>query len=194
MENNKKHTKNRKYLDILLKLDFLFFWVRFFYSKAKGISNIYLLYFFLPQKILRINGSVQWPVHFTSRVLFKKRIQVGKRSCPGINSGCYVQGRGGIIIGNNLRMGPGVGLISANHDLDDYDKWVDKGPIVIGNNVWLGMNVVVLAGVQIGDNVVIAANSVVNKNIPSNCIAGGSPCRVIKQKDPYQGYEYSKIS
>ncbi|MDD2941673.1 MAG: DapH/DapD/GlmU-related protein [bacterium] len=87
-------------------------------------------------------------------------------------------------------MGPGVGLISANHNLDDYDKWDVAEPIRIGDNVWIGMNAVVLPGVKIGSNVVIGANSVVNADIPDNCLAAGIPCRVIKDKAPYTGKNY----
>ena len=54
-------------------------------------------------------------------------------------------------------------------------------PIKVGNNVWIGGNVTVLPGVSIGDNVVIGAGSVVTKDIPSNVIAVGNPCRVIKE-------------
>ena len=88
---------------------------------------------------MRINGSVPWPVHFTSRVLYHQRIKIGKRTAPGFNSCCYIQGRNGIIIGNNVRIGPGVGLISANHNLNDYDKWDKTEPIRIGDNVWIGI-------------------------------------------------------
>lgn len=56
-----------------------------------------------------------------------------------------------------------------------------------------GNGLVILPGVTIGDNVVIAANSVVNKNIPSNVIAGGIPCKVIKEKSEYKGIDYSNI-
>ena len=54
-------------------------------------------------------------------------------------------------------------------------------PIIIGNNVWIGGNVCVLPGVTIGDNVVIGAGSVVNRDIASNTVAVGNPCRVIKK-------------
>lgn len=54
-------------------------------------------------------------------------------------------------------------------------------PIKIGNNVWIGGNVIVLLGVTIGDNVTIGAGSIVNKDIPSNSIAVGNPCKVIKE-------------
>ena len=175
------------------KYSFLFGWLRLFYPKCKGFSFLYLLYYFFPQKILRINGRVPWPVHFTSRVLYHKKIRVSNRSAPGSSSQCYIQGKNGITIGCNLRMGPGVGLISANHDLYDYDTWPSSPPIVIGDNVWIGMNSVVLPGVNIGDNVVIASNSVVNKDIPANSIAAGNPCTVLREKEPYQGKDYSRL-
>ena len=187
------HVGVKSVANVLEKFEFLFKWLYFFYPEAKGIHFIYLAYVFIPQKILRINGRVPWPVHFTSRILYHKKISVGNRSAPGLNANCYIQGRNGIIIGHNVRTGPGVGLISSNHDLDDYDKWPECGPIRIGNNVWIGMNAVVLPGVEIGDNVAIGANSVVNKNIPINSIAVGNPCRVIKKKGPYKGKDYSKL-
>jgi acetyltransferase-like isoleucine patch superfamily enzyme len=188
--SNKETFKN-SFLEKYNFLEYLFFFIRvLFYRKSEGIGMVYLLYFFIPQKIFRINGFVQWPVHFTSRILFRKNIKVGRRSAPGMNSGGYVQAKNGIEIGNNLRMGPNVGLISANHDEDDYDSWVKTNPIKIGNNVWLGMGVVVLPGITIGDNVIVAANSVVNKDLPSNVIAGGAPCKILKDKDAYKGKKY----
>lgn len=173
------------------KISFMFFWLKLFYPKANGISYVYQLLYFIPQKIFRINGWVKWPVHFTSRVLNSTNIEIGNNCLVGINIGCYVQGKGGIKIGNNFRMGPNVGIISANHDPNDYDLWIKTNSIIIGNNVWIGMNSVVMPGVEIGDNVIIGANSIVNSNIPSNSMAIGSPCKVIKTKEPYNGNEYS---
>ncbi|MCP3940837.1 MAG: acyltransferase [Desulfobacteraceae bacterium] len=175
------------------RVSFLFFWLRFFYPKSKGIPFLFSLYLFVPQKVLRINGSVPWPVHFTSRILFHKNIQVGNNSAPGMTANGYVQARNGIRIGSNFRMGPGVGLISANHKEDDYDVHLESSPIVIGDNVWIGMNAVVLAGITIGSNVVIGANSVVTKNIPSNVVAAGNPCQVIREKKSYGGIDYTKL-
>ena len=169
----------------LNRLDVLFVWLRLFYPRFRGLKNYYLLFFFFPQKILRINGRCSWPVHFTSRVLYAKKMKVARDSAPGLSNGCYIQAKNGIVIGSNLRMGPGVGLVSANHNPDNYDEWLLANPIVIGNNVWLGMNAVILPGVEIGNNVIIGANSVVNKNIPDNSIAAGNPCCVIREKAPY---------
>jgi acetyltransferase-like isoleucine patch superfamily enzyme len=178
---------------LLEKLSPLFFWLKWFYPKSKGIPIAFQLYFFLPQKILRINGRVPWPVHFTSRILYHRNISVGNWCAPGMNSGCYIQARNGIIIGHNLRMGPGCGLISANHDPSDYDIHLPHPPIVIGSNVWLGMNTVILPGVKIGDNVIIGANSVVRNDIPANVVASGNPCVIIREKAPYTGKDYSLL-
>ncbi|MBC2716663.1 MAG: acyltransferase [Desulfobacteraceae bacterium] len=193
MNFNSHHLQVQRIINKINYFSIFFKWLNLFYPKGKGIQFYFLLYYFFPQKILRLNGRVPWPVHFTSRVLYHKNILIGNRSAPGMSSNCYIQGRNGIILGHNVRIGPGVGLISANHDPDDYDKWPHSSPIKIGNNVWIGMNTVILPGVQIGDNVIIGANSVVSKNLPSNALATGNPCRFIREKSPYLGKDYSKI-
>jgi len=183
-------------MDLLKKLalKLLTIFTNFLFPKCRGINPLHILYIsFMPQKILRINCTVPWPVHFTSRVLYHKNITIGNRTAPGFNACCYIQGRNGIIIGNNVRIGPGVGLVSANHNIDDYDTWDKTDPIVIGDNVWIGMNSVILPGVKIGSNVVIGANSMVHKDIPDNSIGMGNPCRVIKKKPEYKGFDYSKL-
>ena len=86
--------------------------------------------------------------------------------------------------GNNVFIAPNCGFYTAGHPLDAERR--NKGleyakPIEIGNNVWIGGNVVVLPGVKIGDNSVIGAGSVVNKDIPANVVAVGNPCKVIKE-------------
>lgn len=85
--------------------------------------------------------------------------------------------------GDNVFIAPNCGFYTAGHplDLETRNKGLEYAkPIEVGNNVWIGGNVVVLPGVKIGDNVVIGAGSVVNKDIPANTVAVGNPCRVIK--------------
>jgi len=182
-----------KIISFFKKYGFLFSWLRWFYPKAKGVPLHFLMYCFIFQKIFRINGAVQWPVHFTSRILYHKNISIGNNSVPGLAGSCYIQARNGIVIGHNVWTGPGVGLISSNHDMDNYALHSKKQTIILGDNVWLGMNVVVLPGIKIGDNVVVGANSVVTKNIPSNVVAAGNPCRVLFEKAPYKGVDYSEL-
>lgn len=164
------------------------------YRKREAIDPLAVCWLYLvPQRFFLINFSTSWPVDFRSKVTFPKRIKVGKRSFPGISPGCYIAGRNGITIGDNFRSGPNVGLISANHAIDDYEKHLKTPPIIIGDNVWIGMNSVVLPGITIGDNVIIGAGSIVTKDIPNNVIAVGNPCRIIKEKPPYIGELKGKI-
>ena len=90
---------------------------------------------------------------------------------------------GKVTFGDNVFIGPNCGFYTASHPINYEQR--NKGlecayPIKIGNNVWIGAGVQVMPGVIIGDNVVIGGGSVVVKNIPSNSVAVGNPCRVIK--------------
>lgn len=88
-----------------------------------------------------------------------------------------------VIFGDNVFIAPNCCFYTAGHPLDvvtrnqglEYAKTIE-----IGNNVWIGGNVVVLPGVKIGDSAVIGAGSVVTKDIPANVVAVGNPCKVIK--------------
>src|ERR1035437_1391161 len=85
-----------------------------------------------------------------------------------------------IKLGNNVKCGANTLITDSDWHLDDHRAGEPKD-VVIGDNVWLGINVVVLKGVTIGDNTLIGANSVLTKDSPSNVIAAGNPCKVIKQ-------------
>ena len=89
-----------------------------------------------------------------------------------------------VTFGDNVFIAPNCSFYTSGHPLDYIER--NKGleyakPIKIGNNVWIGGNVVVLPNVTIGDNVVIGAGCIVNKDIPSNSVAVGNPCRIIKK-------------
>lgn len=85
-----------------------------------------------------------------------------------------------IDIGDNVRIGANCVIADGDFHLDD-PRVGEPNPIRIGNNVWLGYGVIVMKGVTIGENSIIGMNSVVTKDIPANCIAAGSPAKVIKQ-------------
>lgn len=98
-----------------------------------------------------------------------------------INSGCKFQDQGGITIGEDSLIGHNAVLATLNHDLDPAHRAdMHPAPIVIGRNVWIGANVTVLAGITIGDNAVVAAASVVTKDVPANTVVVGSPARVVR--------------
>jgi acetyltransferase-like isoleucine patch superfamily enzyme len=110
---------------------------------------------------------------------FGKNISLGKRIF--INSGCKFQDQGGVTIGDDCLIGHNTVLATLNHDLSPSRRAdMHPAPIVIGRNVWIGSNVTVLPGVTIGNNAVLAAASVVTKDVPENSVVVGSPARVVR--------------
>ncbi|MFR7589984.1 MAG: sugar O-acetyltransferase [Longibaculum sp.] len=101
-----------------------------------------------------------------------------------INTTCYFMDCASITLGDYVFVGPSCGLYTASHPFDKERRNAgleNAKPIVIESYVWLGANVTVLPGVTIGEGSVIAAGSVVSKDIPPYVIAGGVPCRVMKK-------------
>lgn len=100
-----------------------------------------------------------------------------------------------IYVGSHTLFGPNVVLATAGHpmmpELRKHGIQYNM-PIHIGENCWLGAGVIVVPGVTIGDNVVIGASSVVTKDIPSNSVAMGSPCRVVRQINDHDKEYYFK--
>lgn len=100
-----------------------------------------------------------------------------------INFGCVILDCAEVVIGANSLLGPNIGIYAVNHSIDADERIVGgcmSASVHIGKNVWLGGDVKIMAGVTIGDNVVIGAGSIVTKNIPDNVIAVGNPCRVLR--------------
>ena len=97
-------------------------------------------------------------------------------------SGCVIGAFKHIKIGNNVRCGANTLITDSDWHLDDHRSG-EPTDVIIGDNVWLGINAVVLKGVTIGENSIIGANSVVTKSIPANVVAAGNPCKIIKEKE-----------
>ena len=89
-----------------------------------------------------------------------------------------------IIIGDRCAVGDCVTIYDCDfHEINPVTRYHSEGltkPVIIGNNVWLGSRVMVLKGVSIGDNSVVAAGSIVTKPIPNDCISAGNPAKVIR--------------
>ncbi|NFA59036.1 sugar O-acetyltransferase [Clostridium sporogenes] len=128
---------------------------------------------------------------------YGKNIEVGDNFFANYN--CTILDVGKVVIGNNVQFAPNVSLYTAGHPIhpDSRNSGYEYGiDITIGDNVWLGGNVVVNPGVHIGNNVVIGSGSVVTKDIPDNMIAVGNPCKVIREiteedrKYYYKNYEF----
>lgn len=112
-------------------------------------------------------------------VNFGQFIQLGKNVF--INHACSLLDMGGIIIEDDVLIGPRVNLTTENHPLDPSDRraLVTK-PIIIKRKAWIGAGATILPGVTIGENAVVAAGAVVSKDVPANTVVGGIPAKFIK--------------
>jgi acetyltransferase-like isoleucine patch superfamily enzyme len=139
-------------------------------------------------------------------IMFGKNVSIGPKSilqCTGIlrNQGCgivigdntgigpmaYIGGQGGVRIGNDVIVGPGLRIFSENHNYTDADTIIRnqgerRACVRIGDNCWIGANVVITAGVEIGNGCVIGAGAVVTRSIEPNSVAVGNPARKIKSR------------
>lgn len=99
-----------------------------------------------------------------------------------INQNCTLYDLGGIAMGDDVMIGPNVSLITSGHPLAPSQRraGVTASPIIIGRNVWIASGATVIGGVTIGDNAVVAAGSVVTRNVPPNTLVAGNPARVVR--------------
>ncbi|MBL7922903.1 MAG: acyltransferase [Bacteroidia bacterium] len=116
-------------------------------------------------------------------------IRIGRH--VGIGEFAHLGGAGGLSIGDDCIIGPYLSCHPENHRFPDMDALIrlqgtERRGIHIGRNCWIGAKVTILDGVSIGDNCVIAAGAVVNKDMPANAVIGGVPARVIKIRSEEQ--------
>ena len=174
-----------------------------FYSKILAFSRFLILkiwYFNRLQlnKISFIGSGIRFFIYGKGRVIIrgkihlfnnveiqaKGKIEIGDR-CT-INSFSRMVSLDSITLGNRVVIAQFVSILDHNHPTNlTNDKLVfdiyETAPIVIGNNVWIADKVTITKGVNIGDNVIIAANSVVTRDIPSNTVYGGIPAKELKK-------------
>lgn len=114
-----------------------------------------------------------------------KGVKVGSNVAIGEYS--YIGGAGGVEIGDDCIFGQYLSIHPENHNYSNNsvlirDQGVKRQGIRIGNNCWFGAKVTICDGVEIGDNSIVAAGSVVTKSFPDNCVIGGVPAKCIKMK------------
>jgi acetyltransferase-like isoleucine patch superfamily enzyme len=116
------------------------------------------------------------PFHTTGGI----DIRVGRNVF--VNQNCTFYDLGGLDIADDVMIGPNVSLITSGHPLEPSRRraFTIAKPIVIERNVWIGAGATIIGGVTVGENSVVAAGSVVTKNVPANILVGGNPARVIR--------------
>lgn len=143
-------------------------------------------------KILNKGGNRQayWPVHPSSKVVNPAHIYAGIDTCPGLMTGCYIQGIGKIYIGDYTQIAANVVIISANHDLYDTRRHI-PGIVKIGNYCWLGASAMIMPNVELGDFTIVGAGAVVTKSFPDGyCVIAGNPAKIIRTLDREQCKPY----
>lgn len=142
----------------------------------------------------RRDKQVYWPVHRNSEVTHPNRIYVGINSNAGTRPGCYIQGNGGVYIGNYVHFASNIGIISGNHDLYNQKIHVNK-EVRIGDYCWIGMGAIILPGVILGPRTIVAAGAIVTKSFPEGyCVIGGNPAKLLKilDKDKFVPTEFNE--
>ena len=148
----------------------------------------------LDRVVLKIREVIYYVFHFkilkgvilrgVPRILYGNRIKFGKN--VRLNEGVFLHAADGIEIGENTTLSTGVQVITESYDLTSYDSYIQRHhcgkKIVIGKNVWVGANAIILPGVTIGDNVIIGAGSIVTKDLLEEySIYAGNPAKFIKK-------------
>ena len=131
----------------------------------------------LPLFWIRAGTDIWWPGN----------IRIG-RSC--LNENVFLNGYGGVTIGDHCLIGRGAAFFSGGHTFDRTDQLIleqplQRAPIVVGDDVYFGLNAVVLGGVTIGTGAIIGAGAVVVDDVPSGAIVAGVPARLVRYRDGY---------
>lgn len=155
------------------------------------INNLKLKFPSIAFSLNSFHLSRESKVNIGKRAVFGKNseiIAIGQMNIGenfNLNKYSRVVSHNSITIGNNVTIAEFVSILDHDHAyvLSDGNlllKGYKTSPISIGNNVWIGDKVTICKGVKIGNNVIIGANSLVNKDIESNCVAAGIPCKMVK--------------
>lgn len=161
-----------------------------FITIVRVCSNIFVL---LKTRLLYKYASLKFGssvyLHHNSEIKTSVEIKDGTY----INGKIRILGSSKVTIGKYCAIGSGVRIISSNHDISHanlqynfenkyFGRNVDvsKGPVTIGNNVWIGDLAIILSGVHIGDGAVLAAGTIVTKDVPPYAIVAGNPAKIIK--------------
>jgi len=156
--------------------------IRKIFGLRYDLSISFYVIDFIFRKLLRQNADIQYAVHHTSTIRCAPRLKTGKGTWPGDSPRVYINAFNGIEIGDYTNIGPGVSIISANHDLIDNEKQASAEGIKIGAHCWVGAGAVILPEVQLGDFTIVGAGAIVTKSFSGGyCVLAGNPAKVIKQ-------------
>lgn len=159
----------------------------FSFSFIKAIVSSFLYY--LHEHVIwrkRINTKDgNYRIHARASIRNAENIYLGSNVRITMDCCIWPEKNSKILIGDNVLIGPGVKMFTGNHGISDNGIPITfqertEADIMIGNDVWIGANSVITSGVKVNDGAVIAAGSVVTKEVPPKAIVGGVPAKLIK--------------
>jgi acetyltransferase-like isoleucine patch superfamily enzyme len=153
------------------------------YFETTNLGWVWVLKAIFYQRILGFNRSVPWPISPFFKITNHKNIIFSPNELNNFQSnGCYFQSTyAKIYIGEGVQIASNVGLITSNHDLEDLDKRAKASDIILGKDSWIGMNSVVLPGVELGEHTIVAAGAIVTKSFKEGYVVlAGNPAKIIK--------------
>ena len=154
------------------------------YFEDTHVGYVWAIKSILQRNILRLGQPLPWPVGLTCKITDPNKITFHPDDLNNFQSpGTYIQNfKAHIYLGKGSYMAPNVGIITANHKIDNLDEHEEGKDVVIGEKCWIGMNSIVLPGVTLGNKTIVAAGSVVTKSFPQgHVVIGGAPARILKQ-------------
>lgn len=153
------------------------------YFQERSVGWIWVFRGIWFQKILGFNRDLPFPTIPGVRISDSKNLVLGKNNLNNFQSpGVYFQNFSAkIILGDEVYIGPNVGIITANHDFNDLDVHLPGKDVHIGSNSWIGMNSVIMPGVTLGPSTIVGAGSIVTKSfIAGNMVIAGNPAKTIR--------------
>lgn len=172
-----------------LLLIFLYIFYDKKYIKGKHFENsisgyLYSIRSIWVKNILRLSKPMPFPTALTCTISNSSNLHFHPDDLNNFQSpGTYFQNFiGHIYIGKGSYIAPNVGIITANHELDNLDVHGNGKDVVIGERCWIGMNSVILPGVELGEHTIVAAGAVVTKSFPQGkVVIAGVPAKIIKE-------------
>lgn len=160
------------------------------YSIVLGIVNFIALLSRPEKIILKIKYKIVLRkcgrnVDFETGMIFRNPQNISIGDGCSFSSFVVLDAHESIVIGNNCMFALKVNIVTATHDytLSQMNQLTLKKPVVIGNDVWLGVGATVLPGIKVGDGAVIGAHALVTKDVPSKAIVMGVPARIVKYRN-----------
>ncbi|WLR61562.1 acyltransferase [Guptibacillus hwajinpoensis] len=140
----------------------------------------YVIRHFLYRYLGKINLGTQTNIQMGLTVYAPWNIKIGNNSA--INNDVVLDGRGELVIGDNVNISPFAKIFTAEHDVNDPQFKYTEGSVIIEDYAWISTNSIVLPGVRIGKGAVITAGAVVTKNVEEFNIVGGVPAKKIGER------------